>query len=170
MLDKNKINLEILGYVKSPYEEVEDIPIQWIFKPWKTAYIEIKEDFIECMKDLDCGFSHLMLFYYFDRVKEEKKIHKPFLEDKDYWCFSTRNNQRVNKLWFSIVKLEKIEGNKIFFSEVDILNNTPIIDIKPYVYHFDHRENVKSGWFDKHFLNWKTSDRIILNKKIKTWN
>lgn len=165
MQNKEQIILNILWYVKSPYEKVENIPIQWIFKPEEIAYVEVKEDFIDCMKDLECWFSHLMLFYYFDRIKEEKKIHKPFLEDKDYWCFSTRNNQRINKLWFSIVKLEKIEWNKIFFSEVDILNNTPILDVKPYVHHFDHRENVKSWWFDKHFENTKKSDRLILNKK-----
>ena len=157
----NKIELNILGKIRTPYKEPKNIPIQGKFKPETTGYIEIGEEYHDCLKGID-QFSHLMLFYYLDRVKEELKIHKPFLEDVDYGSFATRNNRRVNKIGFSIVKFEKIEGKALFFSEVDILDNTPLLDIKPYVKHFDNRDNINSGWYDKHFEDGKTPERTIL--------
>jgi len=102
------------------------------------------------------------LIYYFDRPREEKLIGKPFLEDEMHGIFAIRSPHRPNRIGFSIVKLEKVESNIISFSEADILNGTPLIDIKPYVSYFDSRENVKNGWLDKHFIDGKVSERTQL--------
>ncbi|GAI82565.1 unnamed protein product [marine sediment metagenome] len=93
---------------------------------------------------------------------EEKLIGKPFLEDVPHGIFSIRSPARPNHIGMSIVKLEKVENNIITFSEVDMLDNTPLLDIKPYVSHFDSRENVKNGWLEKHFKSSKIPKRTRL--------
>jgi tRNA (adenine37-N6)-methyltransferase len=89
-------------------------------------------------------------------------IHQPYLEDVDYGSFATRNNKRLNKLGFSVVKFENLEGRRVYFSEVDILDKTPLLDIKPFVTHFDYRDNMSCGWYDKHFASGQTPERAIL--------
>lgn len=103
-----------------------------------------------------------MLIYYFDRVKEEKLTGKPFLEYKSHGIFAIRSPARPNHIGFSIVKLDKVENNIITFLEVDMLDNTPLLYIKPYVSHFDSREKVKNGWLDKHFENGEIPKRTKL--------
>src|SRR4030042_686515 len=111
------------------------------------------------LKDIE-GFSHLILIYHFNRSKEEKLVGKPFLEDKEHGIFAIRSPHRPNHLGFSIVKVEKIKDSTVIFSEVDMLDKTPLLDIKPYVSHFDSRKNVKNGWIKKHFKNCKIPKRI----------
>jgi len=138
------------------------MPIQGKFEKNVKGQIEIFPEYIQGLKDVE-GFSHLILIYYFDKAKEEKLVGKPFLEDEPHGIFAIRSTMRPNHIGFSIVKLKKVEKNKITFSEVGILDNTPLLDIKPYVSHFDSREDVKSGWLDKHF----TSSRIPKRVRIE---
>ncbi|MFA6358033.1 MAG: SAM-dependent methyltransferase [Candidatus Omnitrophota bacterium] len=113
------------------------------------------------LKDIE-GFSHLILIYYFNRSKEEYLTGKPFLEDKERGIFAIRSPNRPNHIGFSIVKLKKVKGGgTIIFSEVDILDKTPLLDIKPHVKYFDSRNNVRSGWVEKHFKN-----RPVYPKKL----
>ena len=126
------------------------MPIQGKFKPEVTAYVELKDEYAPGLKDLD-GFSHAIIIYHFHKSEKEEVIGKPFLEDKEHGIFSIRSPHRPNHIGLSVVKVESIGENKLHFSEVDILNNTPVLDIKPYVKHFDRRKNVISGWIDKHF-------------------
>ncbi len=156
-MDK-EIKIRPIGIIHTPYKEPKGIPIQGRFEKGAIGQIEIFSEYQEGLKDIE-GFSHLILIYYFDRAKEEKLTGKPFLEDEPHGIFAIRGPMRPNHLGFSIVKLEKIENNIITFSEVDILDNTPLLDIKPYVSHFDSRENVKNGWLDKHFKNGKIPKR-----------
>jgi tRNA-Thr(GGU) m(6)t(6)A37 methyltransferase TsaA len=155
------INLRPLGLIRTPYTETKGMPIQGIFKPDVVGYAEIFEEYKDCMKGVEM-FSHLLLFYYFHQVTEEKLIHQPFLEDTDFGTFATRNNKRINKLGFSVVQLEKVEDNRIYFSEVDILDGTPLLDIKPYVTYFDFREGMRCGWYDKHFEGGRIPERTVL--------
>jgi tRNA-Thr(GGU) m(6)t(6)A37 methyltransferase TsaA len=108
------------------------------------------------------GFSHLILIYSFNRSKDEKLISKPFLEDEDHGIFAIRSPHRPNHIGISIVKLESINDCDIIFSEVDILDDTPLLDIKPYVSHFDSRTDVKNGWIDKHFNNDAVPSRTVI--------
>ncbi len=155
------ISLKILGTLHTPYKEPQGMPIQGTFRPNEIGYAEIFDQFTDCLKGVEM-FSHLLLFYYFHTVTEEKMVHQPYLEDNDYGSFATRNNQRINKLGFSVVKLKKLEGNRVYFSEVDMLDKTPLLDIKPYVTHFDYRERTKCGWYEKHFQGGHTPERVIL--------
>ena len=157
------ISLKELGIIRTPYTEPKGMPIQGTFKPDVTAYAEIHDEFSDCLKGLD-QFSHLLFFYYFHAVTDEKMIHQPYLEDVDYGSFATRNNKRLNKLGFSVVKFEKLEDNRVYFSEVDMLDQTPLLDIKPYVTHFDYRNDMCCGWYDKHFENGNIPERTMLKK------
>lgn len=157
------IKLRVLGTIRTPYKEAKGMPIQGIFKPDTIGYAEIFDGYKDCLRGVEM-FSHLLFFYYFHTVTEEKMVHQPYLEYVDYGSFATRNNVRLNKLGFSVVKFERLEGNRVYFSEVDIMDETPLFDIKPYVTYFDFRENMCCGWYDKHFKDGKIPERTILKK------
>jgi tRNA-Thr(GGU) m(6)t(6)A37 methyltransferase TsaA len=145
-----KITMSPIGIIHSPYKQLKDMPIQGKFKPEVTAYIELKDEYAPGLKDLD-DFSHAIIIYYFHKSQKEEVVGKPFLEDKEHGIFAIRSPHRLNHIGLSVVKIRSVKENKLHFSEVDVLDQTPVLDIKPYVKHFDSRENVISGWIDKHF-------------------
>ena len=145
-----KITMTPIGIIRSPYKQTKDIPIQGKFKADIIAHIELKDAYAPGLKDLN-GFSHAIILYYFHSSQKEQIVGKPFLEDKEHGIFSIRSPHRPNHIGLSIVKIESIEKNKLYFSEVDMLDQTPVLDIKPYVRHFDARDNTASGWIEKHF-------------------
>ncbi len=156
-----EIIMKPIGIVRSPYKQAKDMPIQGKFKSDIKAYIELKEQYVPGLKDLE-GFSHFIIVYYFHKSQKETLQSKPFLEDEVHGIFAIRSPHRPNHIGISIVKLESIEKNKIHFSQVDMLDGTPVLDIKPYVKHFDSRDNVRCGWLDKHFQDENIPDRTIL--------
>ncbi len=155
-----EIKLKPIGVIRTPYKEAKGMPIQGTFEPGVLGRLELWPEYKQGLKDVE-GFSHLILIYYFDRAKEAQLVGKPFLEDEPHGIFAIRSPKRPNHLGLSIVKLEKIEDNVVTFSNVDILDNTPLLDIKPYVAHFDSRDNVKSGWLDKHFKNGQVPPQVF---------
>jgi len=154
--------LKPIGIIHTPYKEPKGMPIQGKFERSVKGKIKLFPRYKQGLKDIN-GFSHLILIYHFNRSKEEKLTGKPFLEDAEHGIFSIRSPHRPNHLGFSIVKLEKVEGNTVFFSEVDMLDNTPLLDIKPYVKYFDSRKSVRSGWLEKHFTARKLPSKIKIN-------
>jgi len=158
-----EINMKPIGIIHTPYKTMEGMPIQGVFEEEATGAVELYQEYKEGLKDVK-GFSHLILIYHFNRTKEERLLGKPFLEDKLHGIFSIRGPMRPNYIGFSIVKIQKIEDNVITFSEVDILDKTPLLDIKPYVAYFDSRENTKNGWLEKHFIDGKIPKRTRLKK------
>jgi len=158
---KDTITIKPIGVIRTPYEEAKGVPIQGRFKEGVTGRAEVFPEYRSGLKDLD-GFSHVILIYHFDRAREEKLVGKPFLEDAEHGIFAIRSPLRPNHLGISVVKLESVEEGALVFSEVDILDETPLVDIKPYVSYFDARENVHNGWVDKHLGDGSTPDRVIL--------
>jgi tRNA (adenine37-N6)-methyltransferase len=156
-----EITLKPIGVIHTPYKDKKGMPIQGRFEKEVTGQIEIFPEYQEGLKGVE-GFSHLILIYHFDRAKEEKLTGKPFLEDNQHGIFAIRSPNRPNHIGFSTVKLEKIDGNILTFSEVDILDNTPLLDIKPYISHFDSRKNVRNGWIDQHFQKGRVPERTKL--------
>jgi len=148
------ITMRPIGIIHSPYKEGKDIPIQGRFSGEKEAWIELKEKYAGGLKDLD-GFSHAILLYYFHKSQSEKIQGRPFLEDQTHGIFAIRSPNRPNHIGLSIVRIKSVQGNRMVFTEVDMLDQTPLLDIKPYVRHFDSRENVVCGWLDKHFASGK---------------
>jgi len=155
------ITLHPIGIIYSPYKESKDIPIQGIFNGDVEAWVELNDEYVKGLKDLD-KFSHAILLYYFHKSDKEAIVGKPFLEDDVHGIFAIRGPHRPNHIGFSVVKIKNIKDNKIFFTEVDMIDGTPLIDIKPYVKYFDSREYVISGWIDKHFKNGRIPDRTIV--------
>ena len=156
-----QIIMHPIGKICSPYKESTDIPIQGTFKSDVEAWIELKDKYAGGLKDLD-EFSHAIILYYFHKSQREEIEGRPFLEQDKHGIFAIRSPHRPNHLGLSIVKIKKIEANKMYFTEVDVLDGTPVLDIKPYVKYFDSRDNVKSGWLDKHFKDGNIPDETIL--------
>ncbi len=157
----DRIELTPIGTIHTPYTESKDMPIQGRFKDDVEGWLELKEEYAPGLKDLD-GFSHAILIYYFHRSEREELQGRPFLEETTRGIFAIRSPHRPNHLGFSVVRLQRIEGNRVYFTEVDMLDGTPLLDIKPYVEHFDRRVNVKSGWLDKHFADGRAPGKTII--------
>jgi len=150
-----------IGLIHSPYKKSKEIPIQGRFKDAVEAWIELKDEYVKGLKDLD-KFSHCILVYYFHKSDKETIEGKPFLEDDTHGIFAIRSPHRPNHIGLSVVKIQRIQGNKLYFTEVDMIDGTPLLDIKPYVKYFDSREDVISGWLDKHFKNGEFPDGTII--------
>ena len=155
------ITMNPIGVVHSPYRGPENMPVQGVFKPEVRAWVELKEEYANGLRDLD-GFSHAILINYFHQSHQELIQASPFLEDEKHGIFAIRSPYRPNHLGLSVVRILAIDKKKLHFSDVDVLDQTPVLDIKPYEKYFDVRDNVMSGWLDKHFEGGDVPDRAIL--------
>jgi len=135
----NQIIMYPIGVIHSPYKEGKDIPIQGRFKDDVEAWVELNDEYAKGLNDLE-NFSHCILLYYFHKSHKENIEGKPFLEEDKHGIFAIRSPHRPNHIGVSIVKIKSIKGNKLYFTEVDMFDGTPLLDIKPYVKHFDSRE------------------------------
>ncbi len=142
------VEFVVIGHVESRFEQQAGTPIQGRLAPEEVAKVIIYEDFVSGIKDLE-GFSHIYVFFKFDRASTRKLLVKPYLDTEERGVFSTRSPLRPNPLGMTIVRLEKVEGNTLFISGVDILNSSPVIDIKPYIPDFDHNVVDRIGWYEK---------------------
>jgi len=150
MPSKEPIQVTPIGVTHTTYHEHGETPIQGAFKPEGTGWVEVFPEYREGLKDIE-GFSHLFLIYLFHRTSEVKLVAAPFLETTPHGIFAIRGPMRPNHLGLSVVRLERVEGHRLDIAEVDMLDGTPLLDIKPYVSHFDRRDNVRCGWVDKQF-------------------
>ena len=153
-----QIILRPIGIIHSPYKESKGIPIQGTFDDEVEAWLELKGEYVNGLKDLD-GFSHAIIIYYFHKSHREEIEGSPFLEQNNHGIFAIRSPHRPNHIGFSIIKIKSIEANKVYFTEVDMLDGTPLLDIKPYVKYFDNRDNAISGWLEKHFKKGNIPDK-----------
>ena len=135
-----------IGIVHSPFEEPKNVPIQAVASEGNRGTLEIYPEYVAGLRDLD-GFSHLILLYHFHLVKDCSLMVKPFLDDKLHGIFATRSPTRPNKIGISIVRLTRIEKNILNIQDVDIIDGTPLLDIKPFVPEFDCRNTARIGWF-----------------------
>ncbi len=134
-----------MGEIHSPYNNIKDMPIQPKGAAGIEGYVLIDEKFVKGLNDLD-GFSHIYLLYSFHEAKRTELVVMPFMDTRARGVFSTRSPLRPNHIGLSIVKLKKIIGNRLVVEGVDILDGTPLLDIKPYIEKFDGVKNSKSGW------------------------
>jgi tRNA-Thr(GGU) m(6)t(6)A37 methyltransferase TsaA len=155
------IELTPIGVIHTPYVEAKDMPIQGRFRDNVEGWLELREEYVPGLRDLE-GFSHLILLYHFHRSDREEIEGLPYLEKETHGIFAIRSPHRPNHLGLSVVRLQRLEGNRVYFTEVDMLDGTPLLDIKPYVDHFDRREDVRSGWVDRHFEDGSIPDPTII--------
>jgi tRNA-Thr(GGU) m(6)t(6)A37 methyltransferase TsaA len=134
-----------IGTVHSPFKEPTGTPIQSSAARETPGIVEILPEYREGLQDL-AGFSHLILLYHFHLSRGFSLKVKPFLDDTERGVFATRAPARPNPIGLSIVRLERVEGLRLHIRDVDIVDGTPVLDIKPYVPQFDIRTEATSGW------------------------
>jgi len=145
---QQKITYHPIGIIHSPHKTIENIPIQPVGAKGIKGEIEIYPEFKDGLKDLD-GFSHIYLLYHFHKSEGYSLQIKPFLDNELRGVFATRAPKRPNGIGLSVLKLNRVENNIVHVENVDILDGTPILDIKPYSSKFNSVENEKIGWLGK---------------------
>jgi tRNA-Thr(GGU) m(6)t(6)A37 methyltransferase TsaA len=143
----NKIQFIQIGTVHTPFKEAKGTPIQPGAAAGIEGTIEVFQEYSEGLKDLE-GFSHIILVYHFHRVRNTSLEIIPFMDDKKHGIFSTRAPNRPNPIGISVVRLTGIEGNILHVKNLDILDGTPLLDIKPYIPEFDLQAVDGKGWLE----------------------
>ena len=163
---QTEITFKKIGIIHSPFKERAGMPIQPVGSKEKGEVLVDKE-YQPGLKDLD-GFSYIILIYHFDRSGKHDLFVKPFMDDTKRGVFSTRSPKRPNNIGISVVKLEKIEENIVYVYGIDVLDNTPLIDIKPYIPQFEPQDDdIKTGWMQKSrkHVEKKRSDARFIDKR-----
>jgi len=145
MKDKSELVFQPIGYVQSPYKDPRDMPIQPPGGSGIKGKIILNPELVDGLKSLD-GFSHLILIYHFHKSEGYQLRVKPFLDAIEHGVFATRAPRRPNRIGISVVKLRGIQKNVLEIEDLDILDGTPLLDIKPYVPDFEQVENPNLGW------------------------
>ncbi|MBM4147008.1 MAG: tRNA (N6-threonylcarbamoyladenosine(37)-N6)-methyltransferase TrmO [Nitrospira sp.] len=153
-----KFQIKQIGIIHSPYKTKDKCPIQGSTKPNSKGKIEIFPEYAEGLETIET-FSHIILFYIFNQAGEIKLSRPTFLDDAPHGVFASRHPCRPNSIGISIVKLEKRNKNILHVREIDVLNNTPLIDIKPYIPRFDYRKNANNGWTETKKIRRKPLNR-----------
>lgn len=144
----NDITFKPIGVIRSEHVVAQQTPIQPVYAKGCKGLVELFADYVEGLEDLD-GFSHIYLIFHFNKAGPVQLTVKPFLQDIARGVFSTRAPCRPNGIGLSIVELVGREGNVLFLDGVDILDGTPLLDIKPYSAKFDRLDNTRNGWQDE---------------------
>ncbi len=139
--------MKAIGIVHSPHHRREETPIQPVFAGGVKGTVEVFPDYEEGLSDLE-GFSHIYLIYVFHEETGFRLRVRPFLDDNLRGVFATRAPSRPNPIGLSILRLVRREGRILHVEDLDILDGTPVLDIKPYSARFDHRPGSSSGWLD----------------------
>jgi len=137
-----------IGVIHTPFTNLEGMPIQPTGAVGVKGTVEVFEKYYPGLKDLE-GFSHIILIYYFHGSSGFNLSVVPFLDSQPRGLFSTRAPKRPNPIGLSVVQLDKIENGILYVQNVDILDSTPLLDIKPYVPEFDAPKKVRIGWLEK---------------------
>lgn len=142
------ITINPIGIIHTPHTNIKDMPIQPIAAVGIKGYIELLPEYVPGLKDLE-GFSHITLIYRFHKINGFDLEVVPFMDTEKRGIFSCKAPKRPNAIGISTVKLIDIDNNIIHIEQVDMLDGTPLIDIKPFYPRYDNRENVKIGWLEK---------------------
>jgi len=157
-----KIEFQPIGVIHTPFKKTEGMPIQPPGASGVKGTAEVFEEYRAGLKDLD-GFSHIVLLYHFHRSRGFNLHVVPFMDSKTRGLFSTRAPKRPNPIGLSVVRLDRIDGGVLHIRNVDILDGTPLLDIKPYVPDFDAPAEVRLGWLEearKTVSNRKSDERF----------
>jgi tRNA-Thr(GGU) m(6)t(6)A37 methyltransferase TsaA len=135
-----------IGHVRSPYTRVDGMPLQTIAAAGVAGRVEVLPELADGLRDL-AEFSHAWLLCHLDRSEGYETVVVPFLDDRPRSLFATRSPRRPNPIGLSLVRVVRVDGAVLHVEELDLLDGTPVLDIKPYVPLFDARETDRIGWF-----------------------
>ncbi len=147
-----KITYTPLGVIHSPFTDIAGMPLQPAGAQGVPGTVDVEPEYCDGLKDLE-GFSHIILVYHFHLAEGYSLQVKPFLDERVHGVFATRAPKRPNPVGISVVKLQKIETCTLHIEDVDIIDGTPLLDIKPYVPEFDVRTVEQTGWLTKRAHN-----------------
>ena len=136
-----------IGIIHTPFTDPVGMPIQPRFAQGAKGTIEIFEKYVEGLADV-AGFSHLHLLYAFHRSEGYALTVKPFLDDQPRGLFATRAPRRPNPIGLSVVRLLGVDGATLTIEDVDVLDGTPLLDIKPFNPISDNRQSCAVGWME----------------------
>jgi len=134
-----------IGRIRTPHTHADQTPIQPAFATGAPGRAEIEPAFEAGLRDLE-GFSHVWLIYWFHEAGPARLVVQPYLQDVEHGVFATRAPCRPNPIGLSLVRLVRRDGCVLHLEDVDMLDGTPLLDIKPYVPRFDSRTGVRTGW------------------------
>lgn len=143
----DEIRYTPIGVIQTPYQTIEEMPIQPSGAETAVGQVVVEPDYIDGLADID-GFSHLILLYHFHQVKGYELNVKPFLDDQQRGLFSTRAPRRPNPIGLSVVTLLERKDNVLHIGRIDVLNGTPLLDMKPFVPDFDAPDVTALGWLE----------------------
>ncbi len=136
-----------IGVIHTPFRCRKETPIQ-PFRSKAIGKVEIFKEYQDGLEDIE-GFSHLILLYKFHKSKGYCLKVEPFLDDKQKGLFATRYPRRPNQIGLTVVKLLKRRRNILFVKGIDVIDGSPLLDIKPYVPDFGPKERIKKGWLER---------------------
>ena len=160
------IHFHPIGVIHTPFKNPQGIPIQGALRPDKEGHVEIFPQYRDGLKDVD-GFSHLILLYHFHLSGEHRLVSKPFLDDTPRGVFAIRSPRRPNPVGMTVVRLLRIEENVLHIAGVDMVDGTPLLDIKPYIPDIDAHNAEKMGWLGEKMKDAghrKSDDRFIKDR------
>jgi tRNA-Thr(GGU) m(6)t(6)A37 methyltransferase TsaA len=143
-----KVVFTPIGIIHSPFMEPEGMPVQPARGAGVEGTVEVFEDFHAGLKDLD-GFSHIILLYHLHRSRAFDLQVVPFMDSELRGLFATRAPRRPNPIGLSVVQLDKIVDGVLYIRNMDILDGTPLLDIKPYLPELDAQVEIRTGWLQK---------------------
>lgn len=158
------MKIDIIGTIHSPYTQLDDMPIQPKGAKETLGTVVLQPQYQEGLRDLS-GFSHIYLIYYFHQAQRVELTVTPFMDTASHGVFATRSPLRPNHLGISIVKLLGIDKHILQVGGIDVLDGTPLLDIKPYIKNFDEVESSRSGWMQSSLKEvvQKRSDKRFLD-------
>jgi tRNA-Thr(GGU) m(6)t(6)A37 methyltransferase TsaA len=142
------IEFEPIGVIHTPYVEPRGMPIQPAGAVGVKGRVEVFEAYRDGLADLD-GFSHVVLLYHLHLSEGYKLRVVPFMDTVERGVFATRAPKRPNPIGLSVVQLDRIEDGVLHVQNVDIVDGTPLLDLKPYVPEFDHQPDIRTGWLEE---------------------
>ena len=161
-----KIIYQPIGLIHTPFNIPENMPIQNTGANGIKGTIEIFQEYAEGLKDIE-GFSHLILLYHLHQVNHYSLQVIPFLDTIEHGIFATRSPIRPNPIGMTVIKLLELKGCMLTIEGVDMLDQTPLLDIKPYLPKVDSLYDARIGWFEgktENFESYKSDNRFIKSK------
>ena len=152
------MQVQPIGKIHTPHKTKEECPIQPVYSSEAEGMIEVFEEYAAGLKDIET-FSHIYMLYLFDRAGEIQLVRPTFLDDEPHGIYASRHPCRPNGIGMSIVRLKEKQDNILIVSGVDVLDGTPLLDIKPYLPRFDIIQSASNGWVGDRQWRPKPSNR-----------
>jgi len=146
-MSEQRFHVTPIGFLQTPFKDIQNMPIQPSGASGVAGRLILKPELIEGIKDLD-GFSHIYLIYLFHKTDAYQLTVTPFLDSTQHGVLATRAPKRPNPIGLSVVQLLSIQENVLHLENVDMLDGTPVLDIKPYIPSFDQPQDVRIGWLE----------------------